>query len=205
MLFIIIAIPILSIAGGIMEVTDWIVGGFNAIGEFIGEVFDGPGVEIKPTDIPEDFDLSINNPEYNESSPNGQAIANAAVSIVRLGYPYNWGGHPTGPGTSGVPTTGLDCAGFVQASIWTATGNSPGYLTTGTISAMIGKSFQQIDCANLQVGDIGLKRKGASTERSTNHTGVYVGNGQWAHAAGKKSGMVISNYKNFSICLRYTG
>jgi hypothetical protein len=27
----------------------------------------------------------------------------------------------------------------------------------------------------------------------------------WAHAAGKKTGMVISNYSNFKICLRYNG
>ena len=215
LLIIIMIMPILMVAGVIHEVTDWIVDGVNAIGEFIGdsaeaigEFFSSGGdisITITPDQIPEDYDLSENNPEYTSATPNGQAIANAAVDIVRLGRPYLWGSHPSGPYPDGIPAEGLDCAGFVQASIWTGTGQSPGYLTTQTISDSIGTKFMQIDCSDLQAGDIGLKRRGGSDGNNNNHTGVYLGKGLWAHAAGAKTGMVISQYKNFTICLRYNG
>ena len=210
MLIIIILLPTLIIAGAIMEVTDWIKDGVNAIGEFVGDLIGGIGsddlvIEIDPSDIPEDFDLSKNNPAWDKATPNGRAIAVAAVNIVRLNKPYLYGGHPTGPYPDGIPDTGLDCAGFVQASIWTGIGRNPGYLTTQAISDGIGSTFMQIDCSDLQVGDIGLKRRGGSVDGNTNHTGVYIGNNLWAHAAGKKTGMVISTYSNFKICLRYNG
>jgi hypothetical protein len=211
LLLLVIFFPVIIAAGVIHEVTEYIKDGINAIGEFVGDLLglndsfnlDDEGNII--FEIPEDYDLSTDNPQYQNATPNGKAIADAAVAIVNYGPPYLYGGHPTGPGLDGIPPDGIDCAGFVMSAIWTGTGQSPGYLTTQAISDQIGTKFMEIDCKDMQAGDIGLKRRGGSVEGNTNHTGVYLGSGLWAHAAGKKAGVVISTYSNFTICLRYNG
>lgn len=142
-------------------------------------------------------------PNFEELSAIRQAMITAAASAV--GRPYTFGNHPNGAGLSGIPAGGLDCAGYVQWVIWTATGTNPGYLTTGGISSMIGGKFIKIDASEVLPGDIGLKRMGGSTDKDTNHTGIYAGNGEWYHASGKKTGIVKNGYKNFTIYLRYVG
>ena len=194
-------IPIFTVVGGFMEVTDKIQEWVSNVVEDVEQVGE-TNYTAKEYDV---NGLLAKVPNYDSLSSTRKSILNAAAEVVAAGYPYNWGGHPSGPGLSGVPSTGLDCAGFVQYSLWTGTGSSPGYLTTGTISSKIGTDFIEIDCVHAKPGDIGLKRRGGSTEGSTNHTGIYAGNGLWFHAASKKTGIVMGTYSNFKICLRYKG
>ncbi|MCH5167613.1 MAG: C40 family peptidase [Erysipelotrichales bacterium] len=134
-----------------------------------------------------------------------QKIIAAAASAVAAKVKYSYGSHPHAAGLMGIPTSGLDCAGFVQWALWTGLGGNPGYLTTASISNKIGTDFIQISESELQPGDIGLKRTGGSDGDNYNHTGIYAGNGQWFHAAGSKTGVVRGNYSGFTIFLRYKG
>lgn len=194
LLFIVLIMGIVSpIAGGIMDLTEKIGEFFDAVGDFLGDLFGGTNAYDILTDLVEDYD------NLSEEQKNIVTVAASA-----LGRNYNWGGHPRGPGIDNFPDTGLDCAGFVQWVLWTAYGSNPGYLTTEAISDLIGTKFVEISESELQPGDIGLKFRGARVG-VTNHTGIYAGNGQWIHAAGSKSGVINSKYKNFTIYLRYVG
>ncbi len=143
---------------------------------------------------------------YNDLSDTRKAIVLAATS--KVGSKYLYGGHPTGPGASGFPEAGVDCAGFVQWALWTATGVNPSldagttYLTTSTLYTLIGKNFTLITKEELQPGDVGLKiRKG----NQDGHTGIYLGNGTYVHAAGRKKGVITGKYNSFEYYLRYSG
>ena len=194
LLFIVLIIGIVSpIAGGIMDLTEKVGEFFDAVGDFIGDHFGGSDAYDIITDLIEDYD--------NLSEEQKKIVITAASA---LGQRYNWGGHPTGPGYDGFPSTGLDCAGFVQWVLWTAYGVNPGYLTTSSISDLIGSKFKEVSKDELQPGDIGLKFRGSKVG-VTNHTGIYVGNGNWIHAAGSKQGVINSKYKSFTIFLRYVG
>ncbi|MDE5630443.1 MAG: C40 family peptidase [Bacilli bacterium] len=194
LLFIVLIIGIISpVAGGIMDLTEKVGEFFDAVGDFVGNLFGGSDAYDILTDLVEDYD--------SLSEEQKKIVIIAASALERN---YNWGGHPNGPGYDGFPTTGLDCAGFVQWVLWTAYGMNPGYLTTSSISDLIGSKFQEIDESELQPGDIGLKFRGSKVN-VTNHTGIYAGNGNWIHAAGAKQGVINSKYKNFTIFLRYVG
>ena len=67
--------------------------------------------------------------------------------------------------------------------------------------ANIGTIFEEIPESELKPGDIGLKHKNSGS----NHTGIYAGNGMWLHAANSTSGLIKSNYKSFTVYLRYVG
>lgn len=145
-------------------------------------------------------------PGYESLSSSRQKMLAAAASAVAAKIPYKLGSHASGPGIEGIPSSGLDCSAFVEWAIWTGTGTRPGYLTTGEITNRIGKDFIVISEAELKPGDIGLKRRGSSTDDNYNHTGIYAGNGQWFHASGGTTRKVVRNkYKGFKIYLRYTG
>ncbi len=144
--------------------------------------------------------LLAGTPDFNNLSTLRQAILTTAASLV--GSSYNYGGHPLGPGLSGVPSSGLDCAGYVQWVLWTALGQNPGYLTTASIASQIGTKFTEIPASEVMPGDIALKNRGDST---SNHAGIYAGNGEWYHAASTKTGVVKNNYNSFTVYLRYNG
>lgn len=144
---------------------------------------------------------------FENLSSDRQAIIQAASAAVAAEVKYDYGSHPNGPGLRGIPSAGLDCAGFVQWALWTGLGGNPGYLTTQAISDRIGKDFIEISESELLPGDIGLKRLGGSHGDNYNHTGIYAGDGYWFHASsGKKTHKVVkSKYTAFTIYLRYTG
>lgn len=179
------------VAGGFMDVTEKIGDVFDSIANTWDNLFGSEGATEVLENALED---------YPDLSQDRQAIILAAASL--LGWSYNWGGHPNGPGYDGVPQRGLDCGGYVQWVLWTALGHNPGYLTTSSISDLIGKKFIQISEDELLPGDIGLKYRGHDPKRQ-NHVGIFAGNNKWLHAAGAKQGIIQSKYKSFTIYLRY--
>lgn len=194
-----------------------VLGGFLDVVESINEDF----AEID--EIMDKIDTGLNeffgvNDQYQTGSIVGeienfgslgearQKILQAAAAAVSAKVPYGYGSHPYAAGLRGIPEDGLDCAGFVQWTLWTALGGNPGYLTTEVISNKIGTDFIEISPSELQPGDIGLKRLGGSSGDNFNHTGIYAGNGQWFHAAGGNTRKVVrGNYDGFTIYLRYKG
>lgn len=177
---------------------------------------DGEAAEIGEIDYAENYgytnqqqsaNIAASVENYENLSSTRKAIIEAASAAVAAKVQYSYGSHPNGAGLRGIPSAGLDCAGFVQWALWTALEGNPGYLTTQAISDRIGKDFIEIQESELLPGDIGLKRTGGSTGDDYNHTGIYAGDGYWFHASsGKYTHQVVkSKYSEFKIFLRYKG
>lgn len=197
MIFMLLFAPVL---GGFIDVvenvSDAVGGAFETAGNFLfGE-----------NEVDTALGIVTEVPDYSTLSGSRQKMISAAASAVAAEIPYTYGSHANGPGLEGIKSSGFDCSGFVEWAIWTGTGTKPGYLTTAEISNRIGKDFIIISKDELKPGDIGLKRRGGSTDDNFNHTGIYAGNDQWFHASGGSTRKVVrNNYRGFTIYLRYTG
>ncbi len=192
-LILIIVSVIGPVIGGFVDLTNTIGETFENMGDFFDDIFSGLSPDIAMSEWVEGYE----NLSYEQ-----QRIVAAAASLV--GRPYQWGGKPTSAGLEGVPSTGLDCSGYVQWVLWTAYGVNPGYLSTSKISdlAKEGKRLKFVTAEELQPGDIGLKWLGYR-EGETNHTGIYAGDGYWFHAANSKAGIIRSKYTGFTVFYRY--
>jgi cell wall-associated NlpC family hydrolase len=101
-----------------------------------------------------------------ESTPTGNRIVDAAKSY--MGTPYVWGGSDKSHG-------GMDCSGFVYASLRDA-----GY-DVGRMDAQSYRSLGKVvDKSDMQPGDLIFYGNG----NYASHIGIYVGNGQVIHSSG---------------------
>jgi hypothetical protein len=111
---------------------------------------------------------------YNALNPTGETILNTAYRF--MGIPYLWGG---------TSTKGMDCSGFTKTV----------YYLNGIILQR--DASQQVNTGelvdtkdgwqNLQEGDLlffGKKAKDNHKERIT-HVAIYIGDGDFIHAAGR--------------------
>lgn len=113
--------------------------------------------------------------EPNNSSSSSQA-GDKIVSFAKqyLGYSYVYGG--TTPGG------GFDCSGFVYYVF-----NSCGYSLSRSCSVQA-QSGTAVSRANLQPGDILFFNN--TSNGSIGHTGIYIGDGRFIHAANPRRGVV---------------
>lgn len=202
------------IAGGLGPVLGGFIDMVEGVTEFVGDVVDttkdiveGIGDFFVGTIDEEKIRENVQStPGWDQLSTVRQNMIVAAATAAAAKIPYNLGGHPAGSGLEGIPNSGLDCAGYIQWIIWTATGSNPGYLTTSEITNRIGTDFEEISKDQLQPGDIALKKKGGSdiANSSFNHVGMYAGDGKWYHESSSK-GAVKANYSGFTVYLRYKG
>ncbi len=106
----------------------------------------------------------------------------AAYAMQFKGYRYVYGGSS--------PSTGFDCSGMVYY-IYKQFGYNVGRICTAQLSA--GK---QVSRANLRPGDIVVfERTYTSSSRAT-HSGIYIGNGQFIHAANTRLGVIVTSIDN---------
>lgn len=122
----------------------------------------------------------------------------AALSLVGK-VPYDWGGKPVKPGYDTSWWTydenkgrqkGLDCSGFVQWAYMTA---GYGEDVTGHLLStyQMRTDLQEISYEELMPGDIGLMKE---SDEGTNHCGIYLGNGLWAHCSSPVGSVTVSSY-----------
>lgn len=109
---------------------------------------------------------------------NGNAIVQRAYSA--LGSAYVWGG-------VGGSAGGYDCSGLVSYAL---SGSNTRLGTTGTF---IG--WNQV--SDPQPGDVAVVHNGSSQ-----HTGIYIGNGQMIHAADESTGVVIGDVQDGMVFVR---
>lgn len=113
--------------------------------------------------------------EWNNSlNPNGETILKTAYRF--MGIPYLWGG---------TSTKGMDCSGFTKTVYFLN-----GIILSRDASQQV-KTGELVDTKdawkNLQAGDLvffGRKANGDRKERIT-HVAIYIGDGDFIHAAGK--------------------
>ena len=122
---------------------------------------------------------SSNNNDSGNSAPPassvGEQIVNEAMQF--LGYPYVWGG--TTP-------SGFDCSGFLYYVINQVTGNG----FPRAMEAQVNRGVY-VPSDQLQPGDLVFQQN--TYQWGLSHSGIYIGNGQFIHAATPGSGVVISN------------
>ena len=123
-------------------------------------------------------------------------ILNVASTLIGR-VPYQWGGKST---KSGYDTSwytfengeqkGLDCSGYVQWVYRTA-GYSEETWQQLLSTSMIMQTCEQIPVDELQVGDLGI----LNTGETTNHVGIYIGNGYYIHCNASDKTVSISKPK----------
>lgn len=157
-----------------------------------------------------DEEKTIVDNALSQVSGNRKTIINTAVSLLGR-IPYLWGGKATKPGydtswwsfNKAGKQKGLDCSGFVQWVYMTAgfpKSTTDGMYSTGGIS----KNCEEISEEDLQPGDLGLFYNGGSGGGSTNHVGIYLGNGYYIHCSSSKNGVVIGKV-GFKVFRRVKG
>ena len=98
------------------------------------------------------------------------------------GYRYVYGGSSP---------SGFDCSGMVYYVY-----KQFGYNVGRTCTAQLNNGYPHITRGNLKPGDIVLFERTYTSSRPATHSGIYIGNGQFIHAANTRSGVVITSLSN---------
>lgn len=118
-------------------------------------------------------------------SPSGQGIVQAALKFK--GTPYSWGGGgvngPTKGIAQGAKTTGFDCSGLVQYSVFQATGKKIPRLAATQFA-----DSTKVPLKNAKPGDI----VAFGTAKDVHHIGIYIGDGKFIEAPHTGSVVKIS-------------
>lgn len=204
-----------------------LIGGFIVLISTVCSLFlpsiDMQGVNLKPGETIEETNTGTDiTTTYSKLSPeqkkaieeaiegqngNRSNIVNVAASVIGK-IPYLWGGKPSKPGFDHSWGTtmrdgkkkGLDCSGFVQWVYWTAGYNKRIYSQLGSTSA-IRTTQIPISKSQLKPGDLGIMNDGSST----NHTGIYVGNGYFIHCNSGENNVSMDKVTYFKYFYRVGG
>lgn len=95
----------------------------------------------------------------------------------QVGTRYRWG--------ASAPGTAFDCSGLVQ---WLMANFDIALPRTSRDQAVMGLEIPK-DAAQMLPGDLLYFARG----RRVDHVGVYIGNGQYVHAANRRKGVVVSD------------
>ena len=107
-----------------------------------------------------------------------------------VGYPYVWGG--TSP-------SGFDCSGFTYYVF-----KQFGYSLNRTAAAQLSNGYA-VSMADLQPGDLVLFGGTYASSAAATHVGIYIGGGQFIHAANSGTGVVISALSESYYASRFVG
>lgn len=129
--------------------------------------------------------------EETDTASQGNVTGSEIVAYAKkyLGYKYVYGGSTP---------SGFDCSGFTSYVY-----KHFGYSLNRTSSAQAsnGKAVSKSD---LQVGDIICFAR-SSGSKTIGHVGIYIGGGQFIHAANARKGVIISNVDGagfYYVCAR---
>ena len=100
-----------------------------------------------------------------------------ARAMQLVGGRYAWGGSS--------PRTGFDCSGLVNYVLG-AIDVAPGRTSESQANAGV-----RVERADLQIGDIVVFQ--STYARGYSHTGIYVGSGNFVHAADYGAGVEVSS------------
>lgn len=121
------------------------------------------------------------------STGNGTAVVEYAKQY--LGYRYVSGGSS--------PSTGFDCSGFTSY-VYKNFGVTLSRTSRGQINNGVA-----VEKSNLQPGDIVVFNNDANT--AIGHVGIYVGDGNFIHAANPSDGVKITSLSSSYYLKRYVG
>ena len=118
-----------------------------------------------------------------ETSLSGPATGIDVVSFAcrYVGYPYAWAGKD--------PSTGFDCSGFVWY-VYSAFGYD-----LNRVASAQAQNGLHVDASDLRMGDILCFYTYGSY---IGHSGIYIGNGKFIHAANSATGVVITDLDSYA-------
>jgi cell wall-associated NlpC family hydrolase len=124
----------------------------------------------------------------NSSSSGGTSTGNslgervASYALQFKGYRYVYGG---------ASPSGFDCSGMVYYIY-----KQFGYNVGRTSTAQLNNGYPHVSRGNLQPGDIVLFERTYTASCPATHSGIYIGNGQFIHAANSRNGVIITSLDN---------
>ena len=95
------------------------------------------------------------------------------------GYRYVYGG---------ASPSGFDCSGMIYYIY-----KQFGYNVGRTCTAQYYNGYPHISRANLRPGDIVLFERTYTDTCPATHSGIYIGNGQFIHAANTRLGVIVTS------------
>lgn len=131
--------------------------------------------EVNETQTQEQVEETSTQDEENTTAEVAQVSSVVEYAKQYLGYPYVYGGTK--------PETGFDCTGFTYYIY-----NACGYSLSRSCSVQA-QSGVAVSRGELQPGDLLLFNN--TSDGSIGHVGIYIGNGQFIHAANPRRGVVI--------------
>lgn len=122
----------------------------------------------------------------NASSSSGSASTGStlgdrvvAYAMQFKGYRYVYGGNSP---------SGFDCSGLVYYVY-----KQLGYNVGRTSTAQYQNGYPHVSRGNLQPGDIVLFERTYTASCPATHSGIYIGNGQFIHAANSRLGVIVTS------------
>ncbi len=139
----------------------------------------------------EENQAEVETEQEEESTVSASSEGNDVVEFAKkyLGYKYVAGGSS--------PSTGFDCSGFTTY-VFRNFGVSLNRSSKDQI-----KNGTAVSKSNLQPGDIVIFKNQGKT--AIGHVGIYIGSGNFIHAANKKEGVVITALSSSYYSQRYVG
>ena len=116
----------------------------------------------------------VDRPEVESEPAPGAEVADLAEHYI--GSPYRWGG---------ASPSGFDCTGFVMW-VYSQFGVAMPHNEAGQLA-----SGDRVGTDDLQPGDVLVFAN--TYRRGLSHAGIYVGNGQFVHAADERHGVIVSS------------
>ncbi len=145
-----------------------------------------PAVEVVPEEMPAPAPSHVT--VTQRGVPSGEVIKTA---LNYRGVPYRWGG--TRP-------NGWDCSGFTQFIY-----RQHGVDIPRTAAAQwADRGSSHIAPQDLQPGDL-LYFKNTGSRRGITHTGMYIGNNKFVHAANPRRGTIVSSLSDNYYASRLVG
>ncbi len=122
----------------------------------------------------------------SSSSSLGEQIAATAKKYIGCAYIFG-----------GTSPSGFDCSGFVQYIY-----KLYGYSIYRTADVQLNNGYAVTD---LRPGDLVFFARTYNTSAAASHVGIYIGDGQFVHAANSSSGVKISSLSEEYYSSRYVG
>lgn len=120
---------------------------------------------------------------YSSSGSNTLGDQVAAYAMQFEGYSYVYGGAS--------PSTGFDCSGMVYYIY-----KQFGYNVGRTSTCQYENGYPHVSRSELQPGDIIIFTRTYTADFPATHSAIYIGNGQFIHAANSSSGVVVTSFDN---------
>ena len=117
----------------------------------------------------------------SSSSSSGSSLGEKVAAYAQKfkGYRYVYGG--------AAPSTGFDCSGMVYYIY-----KQFGYNVGRTSTAQYTNGYPHVSRANLKPGDIVLFERTYTASCPATHSGIYLGDGYFIHAANSRLGVIVT-------------